>query len=164
MTRRWQLEQSQLVPQPREAVFAFFSDAHNLEKLTPGFLGFRILTPDPIEMREGTLIDYSLRLHGMRLRWTTRIECFEPPARFADLQLRGPYRHWRHLHEFEETRGGTRMRDVVDYELPLGPLGTVARALFVRKALRRIFDFRRAAIAEILSPPGSAVSDGSPSG
>jgi hypothetical protein len=100
----------------------------------------------------------------VRLRWKTRIECFEPPARFVDLQLQGPYRHWRHLHEFEETRDGTRMRDVVDYELPLGPLGTVARSLFVRRALTRIFDYRRAAIAEVFPPPGSAVENGRSNG
>ena len=147
--RRWTLERTQVIPRRRSEVFAFFADAHNLERITPDSLGFRILTPDPIEMRAGTLIDYSLRLHGVPLRWRTRIDEFEPEERFVDTQLRGPYRLWHHRHEFEETADGTRMRDLVNYELPFGPLGTIARALFVRRSLERIFDYRAQAIAEI---------------
>lgn len=149
MARRWQLEQLQIIPRTRSEVFAFFADAHNLERITPGFLRFRILTPDPIEMKPGTIIDYSLRLYRVSLNWKTRIERFEPESCFVDTQLRGPYRYWHHLHEFEEVTQGTRMRDVVDYELPFGPLGSVARALFVRRALDRIFGYRRQAVAEI---------------
>jgi ligand-binding SRPBCC domain-containing protein len=149
MARRWQLEQTQLVPKPRSEVFAFFSDAYNLERLTPVFLGFKILTPGPIEMRPGAIIDYSLRLYGVPVKWKTRIEVFEPETRFVDSQLEGPYRYWQHLHEFEEVEQGTRMRDVVNYELPFGPLGTVALALFVRGSLERIFRYRRQAITDI---------------
>ena len=149
MTRRWQFEQSQIIPRPRSEVFAFFADARNLEKLTPDFLGFKILNPGPIEMAPGAIIDYSIRLYGVPMKWKTRIEAFEPEDRFVDLQLKGPYRFWRHLHEFEEVEQGTRMRDRVDYELPLGPLGTVARALFVRRSLERIFRHRRRAVGEL---------------
>ena len=149
MNRRFQLEQIQTIPKPRPEVFAFFADASNLERLTPDFLGFRILTPEPIEMKAGVIIDYSLRLYGVSLKWKTRIETFEPEVRFVDTQLKGPYRYWQHLHEFEEVEEGTRMRDVVNYELPLGPLGTMARVLFVRRSLERIFGYRRRAVSEI---------------
>jgi ligand-binding SRPBCC domain-containing protein len=149
MTRRWQLEQTQIVPKPRSEVFVFFADAHNLERLTPDFLGFRILTPGFIEMKPGAIIDYSLRLYGVPVRWQTRIEHFEPETRFVDTQLKGPYRYWHHLHEFEEVEQGTRMRDVVEYELPFGPLGAMARLLFVRGSLERIFSYRRQAITDL---------------
>jgi len=121
MGRRFKLEQIQIIPKPRSEVFAFFADARNLERLTPDFLGFQILIPGPIEMKAGAIIDYSLRLYGVSLNWRTRIEAFEPESRFVDTQLKGLYRHWYHLHEFEEVEQGTRMRDVVDYELPFGP-------------------------------------------
>ena len=149
MVRRWQLEQIQLIPKPRSEVFAFFADARNLERLTPDYLGFNILTPVPIEMKSGTLIDYSLRLFSVSLRWRTRIEVFEPESRFVDTQIKGPYRYWHHLHEFEEVEQGTRMRDLVNYELPFGPLGTAVRALFVRRSLERIFGYRCQAVTEI---------------
>lgn len=147
MGRRWQLEQVQVIPRPRSEVFAFFADAHNLERITPPFLRFEVLTPAPIPMKTGTLIDYALRLYGWPVRWKTRIEQFEPVSRFIDLQLAGPYRYWHHLHEFEEVEEGTRMVDVVDYELPYGFLGNLVRNLFVRRVLERIFDYRRQAIA-----------------
>ncbi len=150
MGRRFQLEQIQIVPKPRSEVFSFFADARNLERLTPDFLGFQILTPGPIDMKAGAIIDYSLRLYGVSVKWRTRIEAFEPELRFVDTQLKGPYRYWHHLHEFEEVEQGTRMRDVVDYELPFGPLGTMARALFVRRSLESIFGYRRQALTEIL--------------
>ena len=149
-SRRWKLEQVQVIPRSRSKVFEFFADAHNLEIITPDFLAFRILTPRPIEMHEGTLIDYRLTLYGIPVRWRTRIEVWEPDDRFVDMQLRGPYRYWHHLHEFEEVEQGTRMRDVVDYELPFGPLGSLAQALFVRRSLERIFGYRRQAVTEVL--------------
>ena len=149
MARHWQLQQIQDIPRSRPEVFAFFADAHNLERITPPFLRFKVLTPAPIPMQTGTLIDYSLRLYGWPIRWKTRIELFVTEDRFVDTQLKGPYRHWRHLHEFEEVDGGTRMRDTVDYALPYGPLGSLVRTLFVRRALERIFDYRRKAITEI---------------
>lgn len=147
------LERVQIIPRPRSEVFAFFSDATNLERITPPFLRFRIVTPTPIDIREGTLIDYRLRLFGVPFSWRTRIDVFEPETRFIDTQLRGPYSLWRHLHEFEELDGGrsTRMRDRVDYAVPLGPLGDVARALFVARTVEHIFDHRAATIAELLA-------------
>jgi ligand-binding SRPBCC domain-containing protein len=144
------LERIQVVPRPRAEVFAFFADAHNLERITPGFLRFRIVTPAPIAMHAGTRIDYRLSLFGVPFGWRTLIERYEPGRRFVDVQLAGPYRRWHHLHEFEDAPGGTRMLDRVEYELPLGPLGDLAHALVVRRQLRAIFDHRRRAIDALL--------------
>ncbi len=145
----YHLERSLFIPRQREEVFAFFADALNLERITPAFLHFQILTPHPILMKAGTLIDYELRLYGVPFRWRTLIESFEPISSFTDVQITGPYRRWHHRHTFEEVSGGTQMRDQVDYELPLGPLGSVVRLLFVRRALDRIFDHRNATISEV---------------
>ena len=146
----YQLEQEQFIPQPRAEVFRFFSDAFNLERLTPPFLQFKIITPAPIDMHPDTLIDYSLGLYGLGFRWRTRIESYTPDLEFTDTQIRGPYSFWHHTHTFEEVEGGTLMRDRVRYQLPLGPLGRLAHVLFVRRALTRIFEFRRDAIDNIL--------------
>jgi ligand-binding SRPBCC domain-containing protein len=145
------LVRRQFIARPVDEVFAFFAEAGNLEAITPAFLHFRITTPTPIEMAPGTLIDYRLRLFGCPFSWRTRIETFEPTRRFTDVQLRGPYRRWHHLHEFSEVDGGTMMVDCVEYELPLGPLGGLAHALFVRRTLERIFDYRRDRVEKLLS-------------
>lgn len=142
------LERCSVIPRPRSEVFAFFSDARNLEAITPSSLRFRITTPLPIEMRPGTRIDYSLSLFGVPLRWRTLIALWQPDERFIDEQELGPYAAWRHLHEFEALGSSTRMRDVVDYALPLGPLGSAAHALCVRRTLKLIFDHREKAISE----------------
>ena len=97
-------------------------------------------------MRAGATIDYQLSLFGLRFRWRTLIESFEPESGFVDVQTKGPYRSWRHTHTFSDAPGGTLVRDRVEYEVPLGPLGELASRLFVARQLRRIFDFRRAAI------------------
>src|SRR5689334_13428786 len=126
------LQREQWIPRPLEEVFAFFADAGNLEAITPAWLGFRILTPRPIVMRPGAHIRYQLGWHGIPLRWLTEIETWEPPHEFVDVQLQGPYRLWHHTHRFEAADGGTVMRDVVRYALPLGLLGRFAHALLVR--------------------------------
>jgi hypothetical protein len=142
------LEREQHLPGDPDDVFPFFADALNLERITPPWLGFRVTTPDTIEMGPGTLIEYRLRLHRIPVRWLTRIEAWEPPVRFVDTQVRGPYRVWRHEHHFAPAAGGgTLMRDRVDYDLPLGPLGDLAHGLIVRRDLARIFDHRQAAVA-----------------
>jgi ligand-binding SRPBCC domain-containing protein len=152
-TRR--LERSALVARPLDEVFAFFADASNLEAITPAFLRFRILTRLPVEMRAGARIDYALSLFGVPLRWVTRIAEWEPGVRFVDVQERGPYALWRHTHTFEGRGDATLVRDVVEYALPLGPLGALAHALLVRRALDRIFDFRREAIRRLLEEGGA---------
>jgi ligand-binding SRPBCC domain-containing protein len=149
--RRYRLQRVQTIPRPVDEVFAFFADARNLEAITPAFLQFRITTPGAIELRPGAVIDYQLRLFGIRFTWQTQIETFEPGKRFTDVQLRGPYRYWHHQHEFTADGQVTQMVDQVDYELPLGPLGSLAHVLFVRRTLERIFDYRRDCIERLLA-------------
>ena len=117
------LERQQLISAPAVEVFEFFSDASNLECITPTWMGFRILTPQPIEMRPGALIDYRLTVAGIPTRWRTRITSWEPGSGFVDVQERGPYRLWEHTHRFEVTDRGVLISDRVRYALPLGPLG-----------------------------------------
>ena len=107
MATTHRLDQSQFIPKPREEVFSFFADASNLERITPTFLHFHILTPLPIPIEPGALIDYELKLYGLPVRWRTRIETFEPSTSFTDIQLSCPYRRWHHRHEFVEVPGGT---------------------------------------------------------
>ncbi len=136
----------QWLPRPRAEVFPFFADAANLEKLTPPFLQFHIVTPTPIEMRPGALIDYRLRIHGVPVRWRTEIVAWDPPHRFIDVQLRGPYRLWHHTHTFEERDGGTLCTDLVRYH-PLG--GAIVNHFFVRHDIAKIFEYRRQRLLEI---------------
>ena len=149
----------QWLPLPRDRVFAFFSDAFNLERITPDLLRFRVLTPAPIEMRPGARIDYRLSLRGLPMRWQSEITEWEPPMKFADTQRRGPYREWYHTHVFEERDGGTLVHDVVRYQL-MGP-GLVTRginALLVAPDVRRIFTFRHAALERALGLEGKTRS------
>ncbi len=143
------LVQVQEFPRPRREVYRFFEDAFNLDAITPPMLRFRVLTARPIEMRAGALIDYSLRLRGVPMRWRTRIEVYEPPFCFVDRQLRGPYRLWWHEHVFEEIEGGTRMTDRVRYLTPLAGsmIGRWVHDRFIRPDLESIFAFRRAKLA-----------------
>lgn len=138
------------LPRPREQVFAFFSDARNLEAITPDWLRFSLANPDPIDMRPGTIIDYRLRLHGVPLRWQSEIKVWEPPLRFVDEQRRGPYRFWRHEHRFEAQDGSTRVIDEVQYAVWGG--GLVERWL-VRRDVERIFEFRRRKLLERFGRP-----------
>lgn len=145
-----ELTRSTWLPLPVEEVFAFFADAANLERITPPELRFRIVTPMPVEMRAGALIDYELALFGVPFAWRTEIGLWEPPRRFVDRQLRGPYRLWVHTHEFHAENHGTRMRDHVEYALPLEPLGRAALPV-VRRQLKRIFDYREQVMRELLA-------------
>lgn len=143
------LEREQVLEAGLEEAFAFFSRAENLEAITPPWLRFRIVSPTPIEMRSGTLIRYRLRLHGIPVSWLTRIEEWDPPHRFVDRQVRGPYALWHHTHTFEPIGDNrTRMTDVVRYGHRLGALGTLGEHLIVRRDLEQIFDYRRDQIAE----------------
>ena len=135
------LERSVWVPSPIEEVFPFFSAAENLGKITPPELGFRIDSPTPIAMQPGAVIDYTIRLHHIPMKWRTGITKWNPPYSFEDTQLRGPYAKWVHTHRFTEHNGGTTIHDRVEYALPFGPLGLVATPL-VKRQLERIFDYR----------------------
>lgn len=137
------------LPHSRPAVFDFFARAENLERITPPWLRFRLLTPRPIRLERGATIAYALRLHGIPVRWITEIEDWEPPVRFVDVQKKGPYRVWRHTHRFEETEGGTRMVDDVEYALPLGFLGRLFHRL-VERDISRIFDYRTEQVTALL--------------
>ncbi len=142
------LKASQLVKQGIDEVFDFFSDARQLERITPPFLKFKILTPMPVEIKEGALLDYSIRLHMIPIRWRTEISVWEPPYRFVDQQLKGPYRKWHHEHVFESVPEGTLMHDRVHYEVPFGKL---VHQFVVRNDLIRIFEYRQKQIEAILN-------------
>lgn len=145
------LTRSITLPVSREEAFAFFADAGNLERITPPQLGFHITTPQPIDIRQGTLIDYNLKLHGFPISWRTEISVWDPPFRFVDQQLKGPYSQWIHTHTFTEVGPTeTLIEDEVRYRLPLEPLGDIAHFM-VRRELEKIFDFRQQTVAEILA-------------
>jgi ligand-binding SRPBCC domain-containing protein len=145
---RIKLEQP--LPRPPEEVFQFFAEARNLERLTPGWLHFKVLSQSPGAVEAGTLIRYRLRLHGVPIRWLTRIEQWSPGRGFVDLQLRGPYRLWHHAHEFEpDGNGGTLMRDSIRYAMRAGRLGELAQRRLVAGDLERIFGHRREQVARI---------------
>ncbi|MDB6151038.1 MAG: cyclase/dehydrase [Chthoniobacter sp.] len=135
----------QWLPIPRDELFSFFADAANLEALTPPWLKFSIITPVPIAMRPGALIDYRLRVRGVPLRWRTEITAWEPPVRFVDEQIRGPFRRWIHEHRFEPRDGGTLAVDRLRYAVPGGAL---INWLIVRHDVARIFAFRTAKLRE----------------
>ena len=147
------LERSQHVPLGVEDTFAFYGDAANLERITPPWLRFRILEPRPQALSGGARLEYSLVLHRFSIRWMTEIRIWEPPHHFVDFQVRGPYRLWEHTHTFEPVAGGTLLTDRVEYAIPYGPLGTLAHVAFVRRDLRRIFDYRRDAVSALLAAP-----------
>ncbi len=151
------LEASQWLPRPLAEVFPFFADALNLEALTPPLLRFHVATPSPIEIRQGTLIDYRLKLRGIPLRWRSEIRVWEPPRRFVDFQVRGPYLLWHHEHLFDEVDGGTLVRDRVHYRV-LG--GALVERFLVRPDLRRIFAFRQEYLARLFSTPNPTQEGG----
>ncbi len=135
----WMLRAEQRIDRPIHEVFDFFSRAENLEVLTPDRLRFEIITPTPIDMHAGTVIDYKLRIRGMPVRWRTEIPVWDPPHRFVDEQQRGPYRWWIHEHTFEADGDNTIMRDTVRYGVPGG---TLIHTLFVKRDVRAIFRYR----------------------
>ena len=139
------------IKRPMVEVFNFFQQPENLEKITPPFLAFKIMTPRPIVMKKDLRIDYTIRVLGIPMGWTSLIAEYEPPYRFVDQQVSGPYKFWHHEHTFHEIEEGTLIGDRVEYALPLGPMGRLAHRLFVEKDLRRIFDFREQAIRKIFS-------------
>jgi ligand-binding SRPBCC domain-containing protein len=143
------LERKQIIKRPREEVFDFFADAGNLQRITPPELNFNIITPSPIDIKKGCLIDYKLKLRGLPIIWKTEITQWNPPFDFVDTALKSPYKQWIHLHLFEENgENETIMRDIVRYRLPLEPLGDIAH-FYVKKELKYIFDYRYKVIEKV---------------
>jgi ligand-binding SRPBCC domain-containing protein len=147
----YQLHREIKVGRPLHEVFEFFSHAENLERLTPPWMKFRILTPSPIVLKQGARISYALRVHGLPLKWLTEIEGWDPPHEFVDVQLKGPYKLWRHRHQFSEVEGGTLVQDTVQYALPFGLLGRLAHRLQVARDLDEIFEYRTRQVGQLLS-------------
>ena len=144
-----ELKRKVFIQTPVEEVFLFFSRAENLNRITPPWLGFKIQTPLPIRMEKATVIEYSIRLGAVPMRWRTEIDVWNPPACFVDRQIKGPYRLWIHEHRFFKEGKGTIMEDTVHYAVPGGLAEPLVHKLFVRPRLVRIFDYRAESIKEI---------------
>ena len=144
----YHLHEELLLNHPREQVFEFFCSAENLNLMTPPWVRFSIVTPTPIEMRLGTIIDYRISLYRVPFKWRSEISVWDPPHEFCDSQVSGPYRYWLHRHTFVETGEGTLVTDHVDYRVPYG---WPVQKLFVARELRRIFGYRRKRLLEIFS-------------
>ncbi len=151
------IKRRQFIAKPLQEVFQFFSTPENLSLITPPNLGFEILTPSPIVMKEGTLVDYTILVMGIRQRWTTLISEFVPMHHFVDVQLKGPYSYWHHKHGFVETDDGTIIEDEIRYVMPFGVFGEMAHTMFVKKQIKGIFDHREKVI-EGLFPTVARVS------
>lgn len=145
------LQRELWVPTSLSSAFDFFSRAENLERITPPWMRFRILTPPPIKMKKGATIAYALRVRGIPLQWLTEIERWNPPYEFIDDQAKGPYKFWRHTHRFSEVDGGTLIVDIVEYALPFGLMGRLVHRLQVARDLSRIFDYRAQRVQALLS-------------
>jgi ligand-binding SRPBCC domain-containing protein len=143
------LERRQVVTAPLAAVFPFFAEPGNLARITPPWLAFRMVDPEGVTMRTGASIEYRIRPLLVPQRWVSEITEYDPPHGFVDEQRAGPYRSWRHEHRFRETADGTEISDRIEYALPLGPFGRLGHALFVRRQLESIFDYRGRVVREL---------------
>ena len=144
--KTFEINMKQYINKPLDIVFEFFSKPENLEMITPESLSFNILTPTPIKMGKGSLVDYTIRLFGIPIHWRTLISDYEPPFRFVDQQIKGPYTFWHHTHTFQQVDGGVEILDKVKYSLPMGWLGTLVHSIWVRKDLEKIFEHRKTVI------------------
>ena len=154
--RGYVLEAEELLDCPHARAAAFFERPENLEAITPPLLRFRILTPSPVPMHEGARIDYVVRVHGLPMRWRSRIERYEPGRAFTDVAERSPYAYWIHRHEFLPAGERTLVRDRVEYAPPLMPFSRPLHALFIRPTLERIFTFRSRRVRELLGQGAGA--------
>jgi len=148
--RTYLLQCELLVKRPLKETFAFFENPANLGKITPPWLSFNIVTKD-VAMREGAQFDYVIRWLGLPMKWRSVISRYEPPNEFADEQLIGPYKTWRHRHTFSETANGVIVGDHLEYSLPLGPLGAIAQFVMVKRQLEEVFRFRQSALSKIFA-------------
>lgn len=138
-----------IVPRSLDDAFSFFADASNLEELTPPWVNFKIITPTPIDMKPGAVIDYCIRVRGLPLKWRTVIDTWDPPHRFVDRQTLGPYKWWHHEHRFEAIDGSrTRVIDEVAYA---ARLGFITEPLMVNRDVAKIFDYRTEQLRQIMA-------------
>ena len=149
---------TQFIDKPLDVVFSFFAKPENLRRITPSTLDFQILTPTPISMVEGTVIDYIIKVMGIRVHWRTLITSYNPPNQFVDEQTKGPYLLWIHTHTFKVKDEGVEIHDCIEYSIPLGLLGRFVHFLWIKRKLDQIFDFRRRKIEEIFNSDKSSVS------
>ena len=143
------LESNQFINKPIEEVFQFFSKPENLSVFTPAKLGFKILSPNPIKMGVGRLIDYNIYLMGIPIHWRTLITDYEPPNMFVDQQIKGPYTMWHHTHTFHKVKGGVEIKDRVVYSIPFGFLGRLLNYLWIKRDLNNIFLHRKKVIDKL---------------
>ena len=143
------LDSNQFINKPIEEVFQFFSKPENLSVITPAKLGFKILSPNPIKMEVGRLIDYNIYLMGIPIHWRTLITDYEPPNMFVDQQIKGPYAMWHHTHTFHKVKGGVEIKDRVVYSIPFGFLGRLLNYLWIKRDLNNIFLYRKKVIDKL---------------
>ncbi len=143
------LESNQFINKPIEEVFQFFSKPENLSVITPAKLGFKILSPNPVKMEVGRLIDYNIYLMGIPIHWRTLITDYEPPNMFVDQQIKGPYAMWHHTHTFHKVKGGVEIKDRVVYSIPFGFLGRLLNYLWIKRDLNNIFLHRKKVIDKL---------------
>jgi ligand-binding SRPBCC domain-containing protein len=144
------LETRVWLARPRPDVFAFFADPANLRHLTPPSLRLRLRTPPAGPLAAGAVLDFRLMWLGLPLSWRAYIREFDPPYRFVDVQVRGPWARWEHRHLFLEEGGGTWVEDRVTYRLPLGPLGRALHGALVHRQLRRVWAYRQERLTELV--------------
>jgi len=146
-----EIKLEQWVPQSKDRTFSFFKEARNLEKITPEFLKFKVLSQSTPEIRNGTKLSYRLSLHGFPVNWQSIITDWKPDNKFSDIQIKGPYSHWHHTHEFEEKNGGTLIKDRVFYKVPFGLPGDLVAGKWIRKDLEAVFNYRYKIIDTLLA-------------
>ena len=160
MAKARQMVREQALYRSMDEVFEFFSNAENLGRITPDFMNFKIVTPLPIEMKQGAIIDYKIRLYGVPMKWKTHIAEWKWGSHFVDEQQKGPFALWHHLHAFEERDGVVWMKDTVNYRAPLGPLGGLAHVAMVDRTVKKIFDHRFKIVEDLLGPRNIPTTDG----
>ena len=153
----YELNKTQFINQPIDVVFNFFSKPENLALITPSKLAFKILTPTPITINKGTLIDYTIRLMGFPVHWRTLITKYNPPYEFVDEQIKGPYLFWHHTHTFKAVNGGSEIKDKVRYSIPMGYLGQFIHKIWIKKDLEKIFEYRKAVIDKLFNQSDSRI-------
>ena len=148
--KTFELLKPQIIDSSMESVFDFFSKPENLKTITPAKLSFNIITPTPILMGKGTVIDYTIRLFKIPIHWRTLITKYDPPHEFIDEQIKGPYNFWHHTHKFKQVDGGVEISDKVIYSIPMGIIGQVLHFLWIKRDLEKIFLYRKKVFEDLL--------------